>query len=262
MYFWGSDNVSHCMPDDISYHTNRTRADSFGAAALDYHRYRPRYPRDLIAGLVDPGHTSALDVGAGTGIASQQLLAAGAEVLAVEPDPRMTEVARDNGLTVEVATFEEWDPEGRSFDLVVFGSSFHWVEPRRALPKAAAILRPGGALVLMWNRITPISPTQPDLDAVYAEFLDKTDLRAVDPGREAAVSAVISQAGFAVERRTAVEQHHYDTAHWINMACTYSNVLTLPDAARTGLRMRLDEFLGAAGVDAENDALALVCTPR
>ena len=90
----------------------------YGHAADDYARYRPRYPRSLIDGLVESGHLRALDVGAGTGIASAQLIEAGAEVLAVEPDSRMAQVATKNGIHTEQATFEDWKPAGRSFDLV------------------------------------------------------------------------------------------------------------------------------------------------
>nr|WP_234796591.1 hypothetical protein [Mycolicibacterium porcinum] len=36
-------------------HTNRSRAEAFGAAAAAYDRYRPRYPRALIAGLLAGG---------------------------------------------------------------------------------------------------------------------------------------------------------------------------------------------------------------
>jgi 2-polyprenyl-3-methyl-5-hydroxy-6-metoxy-1,4-benzoquinol methylase len=100
----------------------------------------------------------ALDVGAGTGIASAQMMEAGADVLAVEPDPRMARVAADNGIPVEQATFEDWQPSGRSFDLVVFAQSIHWVQPQLALDKIASILRPGGRLALLSNRITPVSP--------------------------------------------------------------------------------------------------------
>ena len=39
--------------------------------------------------------------------------AAGCRVLGVDPDPRMAGLARENGLDVEVATFEEWDAAGR-----------------------------------------------------------------------------------------------------------------------------------------------------
>ena len=43
--------------------------------------------------LVGTGSVRVLDVGAGTGIASRQLIAHGAELVALEPDPRMAEIA-------------------------------------------------------------------------------------------------------------------------------------------------------------------------
>jgi len=81
------------MPEQPPAHTDRRRAESFGAAADAYDRHRPRYPRPLIAGLIDRAGIRALDVGAGTGIAAMQLAEAGADVLALEPDPRMARVA-------------------------------------------------------------------------------------------------------------------------------------------------------------------------
>jgi SAM-dependent methyltransferase len=71
-------------------------------------------------------------------------MASSARVVAVEPDTRMAQVAADKGVRVERATFEEWQAAGRSFDLVVFAQSFHWVEPRSAIEKVLTILRPGG----------------------------------------------------------------------------------------------------------------------
>jgi len=46
------------------------------------------------------------------------------------------------------------------------------------------------------------------------------------------------------------------------MVSTYSNVVTLDDQTRSRLRSRLEDRIGAAGVDAENDATAVICTPR
>jgi 2-polyprenyl-3-methyl-5-hydroxy-6-metoxy-1,4-benzoquinol methylase len=77
------------MPEQPPARADRRRAESFGAAADEYHRHRPRYPQPLIAGLINRAGTRTLDVGAGTGIAATQLAEAGADVLAVEPDPRM-----------------------------------------------------------------------------------------------------------------------------------------------------------------------------
>ena len=130
---------------DRPAHTDRRRAEAFGSAAEEYDRHRPRYPAALIAGLV-ADVARVLDVGAGTGIASARLVGAGAQVLAVEPDSRMARVAAGKGIHVEQATFEDWQPAGRSFDLVVFAQSFHWVQPRVALKKVATILSPDGRL--------------------------------------------------------------------------------------------------------------------
>lgn len=127
----------------------RQVAESFGVDPERYDRARPRYPAALIAQVVDssPG-LAFLDVGCGTGIEARQFQVAGATVLGVDPDARMAELARRSGVDVEVATFEAWDPAGRSFDAVVAGQSWHWVDPVAGAAKAAQILRPGGRLAV------------------------------------------------------------------------------------------------------------------
>src|SRR5699024_10493343 len=94
-----------------------------------------------------------LDVGSGTGILASQLREAGAKILAVEPDAEMAAVARAKGLEVEVSSFEGWDRRGRTFDLVSFGQSFHWVDPMIALPRIRTLPAPGGSLALAWTAI-------------------------------------------------------------------------------------------------------------
>ncbi|NUW46146.1 class I SAM-dependent methyltransferase [Nonomuraea rhodomycinica] len=130
-------------------HKARQMAESFGIDPERYDRARLGYPDDLVRRIVaaSPG-PDVVDVGCGTGIEARQFLAAGCTVLGVEPDARMAEFARGTGVEVEVATFEEWDAAGRTFDAVVAGQSWHWVDPVVGGAKAAQVLRPGGVLAV------------------------------------------------------------------------------------------------------------------
>ncbi|WP_329201415.1 class I SAM-dependent methyltransferase [Streptomyces sp. NBC_01435] len=117
-----------------------------GGAAL-YDRSRPRYPDALIARIADavPGG-DILDVGCGSGIEARQFQAAGCTVLGVDPDEQMAEYARTTGVPVEAGKFETWEAAGRTFDAVVAGTAWHWVDPRAGAAAAAQVLRPGGLL--------------------------------------------------------------------------------------------------------------------
>ncbi|WP_433059478.1 class I SAM-dependent methyltransferase [Dactylosporangium sp. CS-033363] len=131
-------------------HEARAVAESFGADAEGYDRARPSYPAALIE-RIPQGRV--LDVGCGTGIVARQLK--GRTVLGVEPDPRMAEVARRHGIEVEIAKIEEWDPAGRTFDAVVAGQTWHWVEPMAGARTVAKALRPGGLVTMFWNGVDP-----------------------------------------------------------------------------------------------------------
>ncbi|MGZ8177178.1 class I SAM-dependent methyltransferase [Williamsia sp. SKLECPSW1] len=250
------------MSDGIRSFDDRRRAESFGSAAAAYDRWRPRYPEALIDALdVGPG-SRVLDVGAGTGIASTQLAATGAEVLAVEPDEQMAEIARSTGLAVEVAPFERWDPAGRTFDVVTFAQSFHWVDPVPSLATIADILTPRGRLGLLWNRIRPVEPSLEELDAVHAELRGPDTAAVVGGTSQDQLLEMLSQSGFDVEERRAPVEMRYDAESYVEMLFTYSRQLILDADTRARLRARLTAIIGSAGVTAVNDAIALICTRR
>jgi SAM-dependent methyltransferase len=112
-----------------------------------------------------------LDVGIGTGISARPFHEAGCPVLGVEPDERMADQARRNGLNVEIATFEDWDPAGRTFDLVIAGQTWHWVDPVLGLSKVADVLKPGGRIALFWNVMSFPEDFGERFSAVYRRVL-------------------------------------------------------------------------------------------
>ncbi|MFD8736417.1 class I SAM-dependent methyltransferase [Streptomyces sp. NPDC059618] len=134
------------------------RARSFDAVAAQYAANRPSYPPALLDAVEALAGRSlsgirAADVGAGTGISTGLLHGRGADVLAVEPGPGMAAefrrvhpripIVRGSGDALPLAT--------ASMDLLTYAQSWHWTEPRRSVPEALRVLRPGGALALWWN---------------------------------------------------------------------------------------------------------------
>ncbi|MEV4351077.1 methyltransferase domain-containing protein [Actinoplanes sp. NPDC049596] len=140
-----------------------------------YDRARPAYPGQVftdLAALV-PGR-SALEIGCGTGQATRALAARGWSVVALEPGPALAALARRNlaafpNVTVENATFEEWDPRGRHFDVVVAASSWHWVDPVIGPPRAAAL---ADHLALIDNTVVR-RPGEPEMYALTADLHER-----------------------------------------------------------------------------------------
>lgn len=162
-------------------------AESFGVDAQRYDRARPPYPEALVARTVtgSPGG-DVLDVGCGTGIAARQFQAVGCTVLGVEPDARMADFARSRGLQVEVAAFEDWRSEGRTFDTVIAAQSWHWVDPVAGAVKAARVLRPGGRLAIFGHVYEPPAEVAEPFAAAYRQvvpdspFNNQQDRRPLD----------------------------------------------------------------------------------
>lgn len=127
---------------------------SFGAAARDYDRYRLGPPAEIVDHFLPASCAAILDLGAGTGAMTRHLMSRVPRVYAVDPDPRMREVLTENcpGVTALEGVAEEIPLADASVDVVVMSSAWHWVDPDRAIPEVARVLRDGGTLALVWNR--------------------------------------------------------------------------------------------------------------
>src|SRR3984885_15295449 len=136
---------------------HRTASEGFSAGAATYVEGRPEYPAEIEAWLAhDLGLASgktALDLAAGTGKFSPRLLATGATVIAVEPVRAMLDQ-----LIRQYPEIDSWSGSAKhtplgdaSVDAVVCAQAFHWFSTPEALQEIHRVLKPGGALGLVWN---------------------------------------------------------------------------------------------------------------
>jgi ubiquinone/menaquinone biosynthesis C-methylase UbiE len=129
-------------------------SSSFGAAALAYAEHRPDYAQAAVRWALElaPG-PRVLDLGAGTGKLTATLVALGAEVIAVEPDPAMlTELRRGLPAVRALPGNAEAIPlPDASVDAVLAGNALHWFDIAVAGPEVARVLAPGGILAGLWN---------------------------------------------------------------------------------------------------------------
>jgi SAM-dependent methyltransferase len=238
------------LPD---YHADRDRAESFGALAEEYDRLRPTIPPELVDDLVALRPERVLDVGCGTGKAARALMARGLVVLGVEFDERMAAVARRHGVEVEVGAFEDWDPRGRTFDLIVASDSWHWIDPERGWRKIGEVLAPGATVVRVWNQFVVASPLKEVFDEVYARIAPE-------------VAPVVPAARAADDPRAENQTYRWPASYgaddYVALAATYSLALTLEPDRRAELSRALHAAIMAAGGVVRGEYQTLVSRSR
>ena len=232
-----------------------------------YERGRPGYPAQAVAELVRvlelaPGAT-VLDLAAGTGKLTRQLLATGAALLAVEPVAAMRDRlalalapgpgpatwARVVGGTAEAIPLRDG-----SLDAVAVGQAFHWFDGPRAVAELHRVLRPGGRLGLIWN---VRDESRPPMAAITA-ILDRHagDAPRHRHGRWRA--AFDAGAGFTpLAERTFHHLHHLDRAAALDRFASISFIAALPDADRALVLAEIDRVIAADPSLAGQDRIGL-----
>lgn len=180
--------------------TRRRLQGTFDAAATPYASSRPSYPEPVVGWLLGAGsgrpaarRYDVLDLAAGSGALTRLLVPWARTLVAAEPSANLLrELCATTPVDLGVrATAERLPFPDSTFDTVTVATAFHWFDPEVALAEIARVLRPGGAVALVWNvrtKSTPVARALADLlrsarppslqgewGAVSAEALDHSE---------------------------------------------------------------------------------------
>jgi SAM-dependent methyltransferase len=225
--------VSPQEPKDV-WSARRT---AFGAQAAAYAAGRPGYPEDALRWILPADARRVLDLAAGTGVLTRQLLELRLDVVAVEPDAGMRAHVPPGAQALD-GTAEAIPLDDGSVDAVVVGTAFHWFDGPAAMAEIHRVLRPGGSVGLLWNLLDDSEPWVwqfceimqaearasaliPDLAAPYADV----------PGLSAA------------ERQTFPHREPYDVDRLLAYVNSWSQTILMADDDRSAL---LDEIRAVA----------------
>ena len=154
------------------------RGELFDDVAEAYDKARRGYPPELVDAALEQGGLAAgarvVEVGCGTGKLTEALVERGLRVDAVDPGPRMIEVARrrvggSELVDFHVGRFEDVELPAGAFDAVLSATAFHWVDPYVGWRKAAELLRPGGLLALL-SHVPAADPNTAAIDEGFREL--------------------------------------------------------------------------------------------
>ncbi|RFU22216.1 class I SAM-dependent methyltransferase [Geodermatophilus marinus] len=218
---------------DLGAQDRQRRRTSFGSVAAAYAALRPGYPAEAVTAVLGDRPLQVLDLGAGTGLLTGALLAAGHEVVAVDPAGEMLAElrARHPGARALAGGAEQVPLPDAAVDAVVTGQAAHWFDPGPAAAEMRRVLRPGGVVGLVWNtRDEDVPWVRAMGEVLAAEARDhEADQRVVvEFARELGATATRTRSRF-VQRVTP--------AQVVAGIGTRSYVATMDDARRA-------EFLG------------------
>ena len=228
--------------------------------AESYDRVRPGPAAAALDWLVPADCGLAVDVAAGTGLFTRALTGRAGQVVAVEPDARMRAVLAQQSPGVRV--LEGWGeamplPDGCA-DAVFVSTAWHWLDPERAVPEIARVLRDGGRLGVIWTSRDREQDWVAELDLLRLPDISGPD---ADPGEPRTVAEVrahldrhhsvtlpagaefgdVARASFSFTRTIAVS----DVVEWL---ATNSAFITASAADRAdGLARCRDALLKVTG---------------
>lgn len=231
-------------------------ARSFGPLAEAYDRGRPSFPADAARWLVGRDAATVLELGAGTGKLTRELVAQGHDVHASDPDAAMLAVLKRHlpDVPTSECAAEDIPLPDRSVDVVVAGQSFHWFDHERALPEIARVLKPGGAVAAAWNNRDAKIPWVRKLWALLGEQPTITE------GTESAVDALVTSPLFGfVDREAFPHWQEVNRESIVDLVASRSYVAALDEDARVAKLAEVLAFYDDYGRGMDGMQLAYRC---
>ncbi|NCB04057.1 MAG: class I SAM-dependent methyltransferase [Clostridia bacterium] len=137
----------------------KKESEMFNLAADYYDKFRPSYPQEMIDILISEtgikANSKLLEIGAGSGKATELFTNKGFDILCIEPGKDLVKIGnerfKDVSIRFEAARFEECDLPKQYYDVIFAAQAFHWVPQPIGYERCAYALKEKAFLAPFWN---------------------------------------------------------------------------------------------------------------
>ena len=239
---------------------NRARRIDFDSDAANYDLTRPRYCPELFETIIRSAGLTAeskiLEIGPGTGQATEPFLDLGCQVAAAELGENLAEYLRlkyadRKNLTVWQGDFLRF-PENEKYDMIYSATAFHWIPREEGFAKVKVLLKPGGTLALFWNH--PVigggndSPDNRTVQPVYRRFGQGSDAKPFDGSSCPAYVQALRDAGFSdVSSQLFTFWRILTGEQYVRQMRSYSGHGKMPEETRLRFENEMETAIREAG---------------
>lgn len=141
----------------------------FDTIPEQFDKYRPRYSKELFADLISyaeiaPGKT-VLELGPGTGQATDPILNTGCSYHAIELGEHLTDMMRKKygkraNFAIMNGDFITHDFGNQRFDMIYSAATIQWIPEDIAFQKTFDLLKPGGVLAMLLTKADYKTPNE------------------------------------------------------------------------------------------------------
>lgn len=228
----------------------------FDAIPEQFDRFRPRYSPELFESLIayagiGPGKT-VLELGPGTGQATDPILRTGCDYHAIELGEHLSRMMEQKygafpNFSIVNDDFITHDFGAQTFDLIYSAATIQWIPEEIAFSKTFALLKPGGTLAMMMTQgdyRTPNEALYQRIQKVYAsDFKPETAYRDMHPPFDYAHAVQYGYTDF--EKREFYGQRVFTADEYVAFCGTHCDHLVIPEPHKSrffeGLRRAVQE---------------------
>lgn len=231
---------------------------TFNEDATNYDKYRPRYCEELFISIIEysgvDATKKAIEVGIGTGQATEPILQTGCFVTAIELGDNLAEYSRirfsgyDN-FEIQNVAFEDYKVDNNSIDLIYSGTAFHWIPEEVSYKKTYDMLKSGGTIALFWNRPSVDNlDMHKDLQAIYemiptmkASIQDKQEVY------NKIIESINNNGYIDLQFKLMHQTRNLNTEDYISLLNTYSDHISLESGIKEQLYKGIREVINGYG---------------